>query len=290
MSESSIISIVDDDESARAGAVDLLTSTGFAAEAFPRAVDFLNSGHLRDTLCLIAGVQMPGMTGTELHSHLLKLGKAIPTILVAAYPDEEDRMRARRAGVIGYLVKPYSQDELLACIWSAIGPREEKEAVMSGSTSMARQRSPREKTPWELAAGYHARFGADSPSDHPFERGPLMGPKQVRGCSAGAISFGLFRLCPAQRLLLHADKPVPLGSRALDILIALVEQSGQLLGKDELIARVWPNTFVEPANLTVHVAALRRALGDGRDGNRFIVNSPGRGYQFVAAVTAPADL
>ena len=117
-----------------------------------------------------------------------------------------------------------------------------------------------------------------------------MGPKQVRGCSAGAISFGLFRLCPAQRLLLHAGKAVPLGSRALDILIALVERSGELLGKDELMARVWPNTFVEPANLTVHVAALRRALGDGRDGNRFIVNIPGRGYQFVAAVTATGDL
>jgi DNA-binding winged helix-turn-helix (wHTH) protein len=103
---------------------------------------------------------------------------------------------------------------------------------------------------------------------------------------ARAISFGPFRLLPAQRLLLCADKAVPLGSRALDILIALVERSGELLGKEELMARVWPNTFVEPANLTVHVAALRRALGDGRDGNRFIVNIPGRGYQFVGAVRA----
>jgi DNA-binding winged helix-turn-helix (wHTH) protein len=156
---------------------------------------------------------------------------------------------------------------------------------------MARQPSPSEKSPWELAAAYHARFGADSPSDHLFEKGPaLTGPERVHRSAARAISFGLFRLFPAQRLLLHSDKAVPLGSRALDILIALVERSGELLGKDELMARVWPNTFVEPANLTVHVAALRRALGDGRDGNRFIVNVPGRGYQFVSAVTLAAEL
>jgi len=85
--------------------------------------------------------------------------------------------------------------------------------------------------------------------------------------------------CPiqeTQRLLLHGDFAVPLGSRALDILIALVGRSGELLSKNELMGRVWPNTFVEPANLTVHVAALRRVLGDGRDGARYIVNIPGR--------------
>ena len=104
-----------------------------------------------------------------------------------------------------------------------------------------------------------------------------------------AASFGCFRLFPAQRLLLNADKAVALGSRALDILIALVEQPGELIGKHELIARVWPKIFVHPGNLTVHIAALRRALGDGRDGNRFIVNVPGRGYQFVAAIRTPTD-
>src|SRR5271157_3568439 len=97
-----------------------------------------------------------------------------------------------------------------------------------------------------------------------------------------AICFGSFRLLPLQRLLLEGSKSLRLGSRALDILIALVERPGELVSKDELMARVWPNTFVEPANLTVHIAALRRALGDGRDGNRFLINIPGRGYQFVA--------
>ncbi len=98
------------------------------------------------------------------------------------------------------------------------------------------------------------------------------------------IAFGGFRLLPAQQLLLEGDKPVHLGSRARDILVALLERPGQVLSKQELLDRVWPNTFVEEGNLKVHVAALRRALGDGQAGRRFIANIPGRGYSFVAPV------
>ena len=104
------------------------------------------------------------------------------------------------------------------------------------------------------------------------------------GAAPSKVSFGPFRLLPTQFLLLEDDKPVPLGSRALEILIALLERRGELVSKQELMARVWPNVFVEPANLTVHMSALRRALRDGRDGHRFIVNIPGRGYRFVASV------
>jgi len=98
------------------------------------------------------------------------------------------------------------------------------------------------------------------------------------------VSFGPFRLLPTQFLLLEGDKQVPLGSRALEILIVLLQRPGELVSKQELMARVWPNVFVEPANLTVHISALRRILRDGRDGNRFIINIPGRGYCFVASV------
>jgi len=98
------------------------------------------------------------------------------------------------------------------------------------------------------------------------------------------ISFGPFRLLPAQFLLLEGDKAVPLGSRALEILIALLERPGVFISKQEFMARVWPSVFVEPANLTVHMSALRRTLRDGRDGNRFIINVPGRGYSFVASI------
>src|SRR5260221_11141455 len=99
-----------------------------------------------------------------------------------------------------------------------------------------------------------------------------------------AISFGPFRLLAAQRLLLEGDQPVRLGSRAFDILATLVERPGEVIGKDELISRTWPKTFVEDANLKIQVSALRRALGDGQGGRRYIATIPGRGYNFVAPV------
>jgi DNA-binding winged helix-turn-helix (wHTH) protein len=117
--------------------------------------------------------------------------------------------------------------------------------------------------------------------EEPARAGP--GGRQT-GTVERTFSFGPFRLFPKQRLLFEDRNPVRLGSRALDILIALVERSGELLSKSELIARVWPNLFVVEANLTVHVAALRRALRDGQDGSRYLVNIPGRGYRFVAPV------
>src|SRR5215467_2194476 len=99
------------------------------------------------------------------------------------------------------------------------------------------------------------------------------------------FAFGSFRLIPAQRTLSEDGKPLRLGGRALDILVALVERHGETISKEELIARAWPDTVVEEAALRVHVAALRKALTDGRPGERYIVNHPGRGYAFIAPVT-----
>src|SRR6266513_5634222 len=98
------------------------------------------------------------------------------------------------------------------------------------------------------------------------------------------FAFGPFRLLAAQRLLLEGDTPVRLGSRAFDILAALVERSGEVIDKDELKSRTWPKTFVEDANLKIQISALRRVLGDGQGGNRYIATIPGRGYNFVAPV------
>ena len=98
------------------------------------------------------------------------------------------------------------------------------------------------------------------------------------------VLFGPFRLFPAQRLLLEGDRVLRLGGRALDVLIAVTERPGDVVGKDELIARVWPNTVVVEHNLKVQVAALRRALGDGSGGKRYLITVPGRGYSFVAPV------
>src|SRR5271165_734911 len=107
--------------------------------------------------------------------------------------------------------------------------------------------------------------------------------------SVAAIRFGAFCLLPGQRLLLEADQPVPLGSRALDILIALIERHGELVTRRELMLRVWPGITVVDANLSVHIAALRRALRDGHAGNRYLVTTPGQGYRFVAPISTSQD-
>jgi predicted ATPase/DNA-binding winged helix-turn-helix (wHTH) protein len=99
------------------------------------------------------------------------------------------------------------------------------------------------------------------------------------------LRFGPFSLFANQGVLLEGERPVRLGSRALAILTVLVESAGELVSKNELLDKVWPNINVEPANLTVHICALRRTLSDGRAGNRYLVNVPGRGYRFVAPVT-----
>src|SRR5580698_5153314 len=99
------------------------------------------------------------------------------------------------------------------------------------------------------------------------------------------LSFGPFSLFPAERLLKQADKPIALGGRALDILIALVERAGEVVTYKELTSAVWPDVVVEKGNLRFQMATLRKALGDGLDGARYVSNVSGRGYCLVAPVT-----
>lgn len=98
------------------------------------------------------------------------------------------------------------------------------------------------------------------------------------------LAFGSFRLFRERKVLLDDLRPVRIGSRALELLIALVERAGEIVGKNELMAYVWPDTVVEENNLRVHIAALRKLLGDGQGEARFILNVAGRGYSFVAPV------
>src|SRR5215469_7274371 len=90
--------------------------------------------------------------------------------------------------------------------------------------------------------------------------------------------FGPFRLDAAERLLLRDGESVPLTPKAFDLLLALVEGQGHLLGKEELLKRVWPDTFVEEANLASNISQLRKVLGDGENGERYIETTPKRGY------------
>ncbi len=103
-------------------------------------------------------------------------------------------------------------------------------------------------------------------------------------------TFGPFTLLPAQRMLTRHGVPVRLGGRALDLLIALVDRAGETVGKNELMAGVWPKVVVDEGTLRFHMVAVRRALGDGEGGQRYIVNTAGKGYTFVASVArADAD-
>lgn len=102
--------------------MDLIASMGFAATAFSCAEDFLASNEPPRTSCLIADMRMPGMSGFELYKRLRRSGEFIPTILMTAFPTERDRTRALRAGVLCYLAKPFTDDELLECVRSAISP------------------------------------------------------------------------------------------------------------------------------------------------------------------------
>ena len=118
-----VISIIDDDLSLREALLDLMSSLGFSAEAFASAQAFLEFGALEKVSCLVADIQMPSLSGLELHSRLLASGRAIPTILITAYPNETRRARALKAGIIRYLVKPFNDDDLITAIHSAIGLR-----------------------------------------------------------------------------------------------------------------------------------------------------------------------
>jgi FixJ family two-component response regulator len=120
MSDRTLIAIVDDDQLYRESMRKLVTLLGYAVEEFPSAADFLASRLLPETACLVADVHMPGMTGVELHGRLIKLGHAIPTILVTAYPDQGVRDQALRDGVFCYLSKPVDDGELESCLRSAL--------------------------------------------------------------------------------------------------------------------------------------------------------------------------
>jgi predicted ATPase/DNA-binding winged helix-turn-helix (wHTH) protein len=135
-------------------------------------------------------------------------------------------------------------------------------------------------------ASYPSNDGEQRPASFrgdDFDGQPFGGVDQA--VDQGTYVFGSFQLIPARRLLLDNGSSLPLGSRALDILTMLVERAGETVSNEQIMARAWPSTSVEEGSLRVHIGALRRTLGDGRGGARFIVNVPGRGYTFVAPVS-----
>jgi FixJ family two-component response regulator len=118
-----MISIVDDDQSMRDATLSLIRSLGHLAATFASAEEFLQSGSLRKTACLIVDVQMPGMSGIDLQNHLIANGACPPMIFVTAFPDDRVQKRALGAGAVGFLTKPFSEDCLVACLQRALAHR-----------------------------------------------------------------------------------------------------------------------------------------------------------------------
>jgi FixJ family two-component response regulator len=116
-----LISIVDDDESTRESTKGFVRSLGYQAAAFASAEEFLQSDSVDSTSCLITDVQMPGLSGIDLQRGLIAQGVQLPTIFITAFPEEEVRARAMKAGALGYLSKPFSEESLLRCLSTALG-------------------------------------------------------------------------------------------------------------------------------------------------------------------------
>jgi FixJ family two-component response regulator len=118
--ERSVVMIVDDDESMRRAARRLIKSFGLAVETFASADDFLTSGRIEATACLVLDVHMPGLSGLELQSHLIASEYHIPIIFITAFADETAQTQALAAGACRYLVKPFEEDDLLDGIRQAL--------------------------------------------------------------------------------------------------------------------------------------------------------------------------
>jgi FixJ family two-component response regulator len=115
-----LIAIVDDDVSVRSSTIDLLDSLGFACEAYRSAEQYLSSKQLANTSCLILDVHMPGLNGLGLQQRLRELGYSTPIVFITAFPEAATSEQAIRSGAVCYLAKPYSDDELVDCIRSAL--------------------------------------------------------------------------------------------------------------------------------------------------------------------------
>jgi len=120
MMKKKLVVVVDDDRFFRESMGRFMRSLGYAVELFSSATDFLASPRLSETACLIADVHMPAMTGLELYRRLIQAGHSIPTIIVTAYPNEVDRVRALSDGVISYLSKPVDEQHLMRCLRTAV--------------------------------------------------------------------------------------------------------------------------------------------------------------------------
>lgn len=129
MNKQSVVMIVDDDDSMRRAARRLIKAFGFAVDTFSSAEDFLASGRLDETACLVLDVHMPGLSGLELQARLNAMGYHLPIVFITAFADDNARTQALKAGACAYLVKPFEEDDLLDCVNRAL---KQQDATRSG--------------------------------------------------------------------------------------------------------------------------------------------------------------
>ena len=120
MQNAPIVSIIDDDQDVRQAVQRLMRSRGFATRTFASAEEFLQSPSLHETACVITDIQMPGMTGIDLHDVMLKQGPRLPVIFLTAFPDDRTEKRALQAGALGFLTKPFDAKTLISLVDAAV--------------------------------------------------------------------------------------------------------------------------------------------------------------------------
>jgi CheY-like chemotaxis protein len=192
MLKAPLISIVDDDESVREATEGLMRSLGYGAEAFESAQDYLSSGGSRQTSCLIVDMRMPGMTGLELCTFLATSGDSPPAILITAYPDDSVRARAMGVGIKGYLTKPFSEDDLLSCVRSAL-----RDADLRGR----RAGSPLEPLLRRVLRPRHVAGARLLPTREALlDELPKGGIVAEVGVAGGDFAYKILHRCSVQRL------------------------------------------------------------------------------------------
>jgi DNA-binding response OmpR family regulator len=209
-----------------------------------------------DPVLAILDVQMPGMDGIKVCQRIRSAPFVIPPylIILTVRGGTENIIRGLNAGADDYITKPFDTEELRARV--QVGVR-----MLELQQNLAERVRDLEET--------------------------LSRAQKLQGLLRKEIQtyeFGPFRFETLERRLLHNGQTVPLSARVFDLLLLLIQNSGHLIEKEEIMREVWPNSFVEDNNLTVSMSALRKALGEAHGEHLYIETVPKRGYRFVAKV------
>jgi DNA-binding response OmpR family regulator len=249
--------IADDDEASRRKLQYIFANGGYEVLAMADGLSALSNMQNDNTPWLaILDIMMPGLSGIEVCQKIRALPYAVPPdiIMLTVKGSRQDIIRGLEAGADDYLTKPFDIEELKSRV--RVGMR-----MLELHLKLFNRIKDLEET--------------------------LSRVQQLQGLlrrDFRIYEFGPFRLEAAQRRLLHNGESLPITSKGLDLLLLLVQNSGYLIEKEEIMREIWPNMIVEENNLTVHISTLRKLLGDDHGQHNYIKTVPTRGYRFIAKV------